>query len=172
MQEQEVVVIVDYNPDWPAMYEQEKVRILAIIGNHVVDIQHAGSTAIEGLAAKPVIDILIGVADLLLVERTVEPLQGLGYVYKGENGIARRHFFYRNVAGKRAFHIHMMETNHDEWNKMRLFRDYLRLHSEDARHYGDLKRELATQYGEDRVGYTDAKASFVEAILVKAALAD
>ena len=172
MQEQEPVVIVDYNPDWPAMYEQEKERIVVVIGNHIKDIQHIGSTSIAELAAKPVIDIMIGISDLALVEQCVEPLQKLGYIYMGEHGIPHRHFFYRDVAGKRAYHIHMMETNHDQWYKMLVFRDYLRLHPEDARAYGELKKELARQYGSDSEGYIDAKASFVEAILVKALLAE
>ena len=168
----EPVIIVDYDPQWPVRYEAERERIVAAIGNFIDDIQHIGSTAVPDLAAKPVIDILVIVPSLAQVESCVAPLQNLGYEYKGENGIPGRHFFVKKEQGLRAFHLHMCEANHSTATQCIVFRDFLRLHPVDAQAYGELKKSLATQHGTDRAGYTDAKQTFVEAMLVKATLED
>jgi GrpB-like predicted nucleotidyltransferase (UPF0157 family) len=173
----EPVVIVDYNPGWPTIYEEEKALVLAAIGEYIEEIHHVGSTAVPGLGAKPIIDMMIGIPDLALVEKCVQPLQSLGYEYLGEYGIPGRHYFRKPPGpfasfAQRTHHIHMMETNHSEWRKHTLFRDYLRTHPEDAHQYEELKRELAVKFGSDRDAYTDAKTPFIEAILVKAALGE
>jgi GrpB-like predicted nucleotidyltransferase (UPF0157 family) len=167
----EEVVIVDYNPRWPARYEEEKASILALIGEYVVGIHHVGSTSVPGLGAKPIIDVMIGIRDLAFVENCVSPLQSLEYEYLGEYGIPGRHYFRKPAAGgieHRTHHIHMMQTDHSQWRRHLLFRDYLRSHPEDAKRYEFLKRELAIRFGADREGYTDAKTEFVEDILAKA----
>ena len=92
------ITLVEYDPAWPARFEEERSRILGVAGAYIEDVQHVGSTSVPGLGAKPVIDILIGLRDISLVEQCVEPLQALGYEYLGENGIPERHFF-RNPAG-------------------------------------------------------------------------
>lgn len=166
------VIIVDYDPQWPQMYEEERARILAAIGDYVDDIQHVGSTAIPGMAAKPIIDMVIIVSSLVVVEHCVTPLEQLGYTYMGENGIPARHFFVKWADGRRVAHIHMMQADHIEVNREMLFRDYLRQNAQDAQEYAELKKSLAAQYRDDRGSYTDGKASFVEAILVKASLDD
>jgi GrpB-like predicted nucleotidyltransferase (UPF0157 family) len=167
----EEVLIVDYNQRWPALYEEEKASILALIGEYVVDIHHVGSTSIPGLGAKPIIDIMIGVRDLAFVEHCVLSLQSLGYAYLGEYGIPGRHYFRKPAGGgiqDRTHHIHMMRTDHSQWRRHLLFRDFLRSHPEDAKRYDLLKRELAARFGADRDGYTDAKTEFIEGILAKA----
>ncbi len=168
----EPVIIVDYDPQWPVRYEAERERIVAAIGNFIDDIQHIGSTAVPDLAAKPVIDILVIVPSLAQVESCVAPLQNLGYEYKGENGIPDRHFFVKKEQGLRAFHLHMCKADHSTATQCIVFRDFLRLHSVDAQAYGELKKSLAAQHGADRESYTDAKKTFVEAMLVKATLED
>src|SRR5260370_17787049 len=87
------IVIADYSPAWPAMFEEERARILDVAGDHIDDIQHVGSTSVAGLGAKPIIDIMIGLRDLSHVEQFVQPLRQLGYGYLGEHGIPERHFF-------------------------------------------------------------------------------
>ena len=167
----EKVVIVDYNPGWPALYEEEKASILALIGEYVVGIHHVGSTSVPELGAKPIIDIMIGIPDLAFVDRCVPLLQSLGYEYLGEYGIPGRHYFRKPAVGgieHRTHHIHMMQTNHSQWRRHLQFRDYLRSHPEDAKRYELLKRELAVRFGADRDGYTDAKTEFIEDILAKA----
>ena|SRR5579872_5938727 len=168
----EPIIIVDYDPQWPVRYEEERKRIVAAIGDFIEYIQHVGSTAVPELAAKPVIDMLVIVPSLTQVESCVPPLQNLGYEYLGEHGITDRHFFVKKEQGLRAFHLHMCEADHSIATQCIVFRDFLRLHPVDAHEYGELKKSLAAQHGTDREGYTDAKKTFVEAILVKAALED
>jgi len=166
------VVIVDYNPQWPQMYEDERARIQNAIGPYLVDIQHVGSTSIPGLSAKPIIDILPVIRDISLVSQCVEPLAALDYAYFGEYGIPGRHYFRKPAditSQPHTFHLHVLEKGHDQWAMMLLFREYLRLHPEATQHYDTLKRELAAHYGSDRVGYTDAKEFFVKSI-VRAAI--
>ncbi|MCH8993496.1 MAG: GrpB family protein [Chloroflexi bacterium] len=121
------VVIVDYEPNWPAAFEQERARIVAALGNvmeDVVAIEHVGSTAVPGLAAKPIIDIMIGVRKLADGEQSVEPLVGLGYEYLGEYGIPGR--FYFRKGSPRSHHVHLVHHNSDFWERHLLFRDLLR----------------------------------------------
>jgi GrpB-like predicted nucleotidyltransferase (UPF0157 family) len=171
----EPIIIVNYNPAWPRLYEEEKMHILDFIGEYIEEIQHVGSTSVPDLGAKPIIDIMIGIRNLSLVDKCVQPLQSLGYEYLGEFGIPGRHYFRKPPAAltrRRTHHVHMVETNHDGWRKTLLFRDYLRTHLEDARQYEVLKRALAKQFGSDGEGYTDAKTEFIEAVLAKATLGE
>ncbi len=171
----EPVVVVEYDLNWPVRYDAEKTCILEVIGAYIEDIQHVGSTSVPGLGAKPIIDIMIGIHDLSLVEKCVQPLENLGYEYLSEFGIPGRHYFRKppdTVSTLRTHHIHMVERNHREWRKHLLFRDYLRNHPEDARQYYLLKKALADKFGSDREGYTDAKTDFIQAILAKAALGE
>jgi GrpB-like predicted nucleotidyltransferase (UPF0157 family) len=166
------LIIVEYDPTWPTQFKEEKARILAISNDHIEDIQHIGSTSVPGLGAKPIIDIMIGLRDLSLVEPCVEPLQQLGYGYLGERGIPERHFFRKpdnNSWIGRTHQIHMVVIGSDFWRRHLLFRDYLRLHPQDAQEYYSLKKDLAQQFGATE-HYTDAKTSFIEAIIAKAAL--
>jgi GrpB-like predicted nucleotidyltransferase (UPF0157 family) len=170
------VIVIEYDPDWPALYKQEQIRILAAIGEYIDDIQHVGSTSVPGLGAKPIIDIMIALPDLMLVERCVQPMLQLGYEYLGEFGLPGRHYFHKPAGPvvtqnmQHTHHVHMVQTGSDRWNKHIVFRDYLRLHPEDAQQYYLLKKELADRFGADREGYTDAKTSFVQSILEKASL--
>ena len=171
----EPVIIVDYNPAWPRLYEEERTRILNAIGGFIEDIQHVGSTSVPGLGAKPIIDIMIGIHKLSLVNKCVQPLQSLGYDYRGESGIPGRYYFrkpLKALTSHRTHHIHMVKTNHDGWKRNILFRDYLLTHPEDSKQYEALKRALAKQFGSDREGYTDAKTEFIETVLVKATLGE
>ena len=165
------IVIVEYDPAWPALFEAEKAPILAVAGDHIDDIQHVGSTSIAGLGAKPIIDIMVGLHDLSRVENCVQPLQSIDYRYCGEYGIPERHYF-RKPAGASSnqvrHDVHMVVKGSDFWRRQLLFRDYLRLHAEDAQEYYLLKKELAEKFGSDHAGYTDAKTSFIEAVLTKA----
>ena len=135
----------------------------------MVTIEHVGSTSIPGLAAKPVIDILVGVTSLAAGEQAVPALEALGYEYRGENGIPGRLYFCKGVVRyRRTHHLHMVETGHEQWRPMLSFRDYLRAHPDEARHYEALKRNLAAQFRDNRQAYTDGKEHFVKAILGKA----
>jgi GrpB-like predicted nucleotidyltransferase (UPF0157 family) len=167
----EPVEIVDYDPDWPAAFEREKERLLACLpGDLVVRIEHFGSTAVPGLAAKPIIDLLVEVTDLEAVrERAVPILESQGYEHFwrptfGDAGEPFYAWFIKRdpASGRRTHHIHMVEGDFaSHWDRL-LFRDYLIAHPDVAAQYGALKRRLAAEASTDRVGYTEAKGDFIQ----------
>ena len=163
------VMIVDYDPQWPILYEEEKARILDVIGHKVVAIEHIGSTAVPGLGAKPIIDIMVAVRHLADAEESVKPLQSIGYEYvpEHEDSIPERRYFCKGPPEAHR-HLHMVERTSDFWERHLLFRDYLRAHPKVARQYYKLKRQLAAKWGPDRHVYTDAKTSFIESIITRA----
>jgi GrpB-like predicted nucleotidyltransferase (UPF0157 family) len=164
------IVIVDYNPRWPIMYEEEKALILGAIGHIIADIEHIGSTSVPWLGAKPIIDIMIGLHRLDDAVECIPRLEGIGYTYvpEFEARVPERRFFRKGPDAARSHHIHMVERASAFWADHILFRNYMRTHEEDAMLYLLLKKELAARFGSNRQGYNDAKASFVEAILSKA----
>jgi len=162
----EAVTVVDYDPRWPALFEEEKARILAAIGHLVIDVQHVGATSVPGCGGKPVVDIMVGVSDLTVGERCIRPLVDLEYEYKGEQGIPGRLYFGKGQP--RTHRLHMVRIDGDFWLDLILFRDYLRAHAQAAKEYYRLKKELAARFGEDREGYTEAKSPFIHSVLAKA----
>jgi GrpB-like predicted nucleotidyltransferase (UPF0157 family) len=134
----------------------------------VLGIEHFGSTAVPGLAAKPIIDILIAVMSLARAKATlVEPITSLGYVYWAENPKTDRMFFVKGMppyGERRTHHVHITEPDGEMWRRRLAFRDYLRARPDEARRYEALKRDLAVRYPTDREGYTNAKTEFVEAV--------
>jgi GrpB-like predicted nucleotidyltransferase (UPF0157 family) len=164
------VIIVEYNPQWLALYEEEKERILCLIGDKVVTIEHIGSTAVLGLGAKPIIDIMVAVQRLADAEECIELLTSIGYEYhpEGEVGFPERRFFHKGAPEAPTYHLNMVELTSDFWERHLLFRDFLRAHPEVAGHYYQLKKELAAKYGSDREGYTEAKTPFIEPVVARA----
>lgn len=168
------VEIVDYDPQWPVLYEEEKGRILDIIGRRIVAIEHVGSTAVPGLAAKPIIDIIVAVRHLIDAGECIKPLQSIGYEYvpEFEVEIPERRFFRKGPPEARTQHIHMIELTSEFWERHLLFRDYLRSHPDVAQQYYQLKKELAARYGSDRKAYAEAKTLFIESIVAKSRTAE
>jgi GrpB-like predicted nucleotidyltransferase (UPF0157 family) len=162
------VEIVEYDAGWPDAYERERALIATTLGELATGIEHMGSTAVPGLGAKPIIDIMVGVRSLADGEECVGPLEGLGYEYKGEFGIPRRLYFRKMRAGRRSHQIHLVELGRDFWERHLLFRDYLREHGQAAREYEELKVRLAAEFRTDREGYTEAKTEFIEGVMAKA----
>jgi GrpB-like predicted nucleotidyltransferase (UPF0157 family) len=161
--------IVDYDATWPLLFESARAEILQAVGPHIECVEYVGSTSVEGLAAKPIIDIQVGVRDWDDAKVTIAPLVECGWIYRGERGIPRRHFFgKRNASNQRTHHLHMLEVAGPHWNEMLVFRDYLRTHRDAAAAYAELKRALATRAFADRGEYTDAKAPFIQRILALA----
>ena len=163
------VIIVDYNPDWPARYQAESARIFLAIEPWVAAIEHIGSTSVPGLGAKPIIDIMVGIHSLDDASHCIEPLRALGYQYhpEFEDSLPERRYFNRGPRDDH-YHLHMVELDGGFWERHLLFRDYLMSHPETAQEYERLKRELAAQYRDDRSGYTDAKTEFITSIEQKA----
>jgi GrpB-like predicted nucleotidyltransferase (UPF0157 family) len=171
----EHVDIVPYNPQWPALFLQEKNHLLACLPSELIGrIEHFGSTAVPGLAAKPIIDILVEVPNLEETKRRVVPIlasQAYEYFWRPSWGNDTPPFYAwfikRNSEGNRTHHIHMVEPEFEHWERL-LFRDYLIEYPEVAREYEALKIGLMKKYRNDRVAYTKAKTDFIGAVTQKA----
>jgi len=164
------VVIVDFDRRWPALYERARAELLTAVGPWLVAVEHVGSTAVPGLAAKPVIDIMAGLRSLGAAAHCIPRLQALGYEYVPpfEAELPERRYFRRNAGAVRTHQVHMVETSSEFWERHLLFRDYLRAHPETAAEYAALKRNLAARFRDQREAYTDAKGPFIRAVEARA----
>lgn len=168
------VIIVGYDPQWPTIYEEEKRRILDVVGNKVLCIEHIGSTAVTGLGAKPIIDIMAGVNDLADADELLPLLREIGYEdVTPEPGNPEWYYCLGKVyRGEKArlqnFHLHLMKFGSETWERHMLFRDFLRIHPEVAQKYDSLKRKMAAKHGFDREGYTKAKTEFIDSVVAQA----
>ena len=163
------IIIADYDPAWPARFEEEREAIVAALGGAaagVVAIEHVGSTSVPGLAAKPIIDIAIGVRQVADAVPCITPIVGLGYKCMGEFGIPGRLYFRKGKP--RSHHLHMVVHQGEFWQDHIGFRDALRGQPDLAQEYARLKRELAAHHVGDRVGYTEAKTPFIQSALARA----
>jgi GrpB-like predicted nucleotidyltransferase (UPF0157 family) len=167
--ERRTVRLVPHVERWHELFDEEEDRLCVAIGEYALAVEHVGSTAICGLSAKPIIDIAVAVREIADAGKCVMLLEQIGYEYRGEQGIAGRHFFGKGKP--RTHHLHMVELSSDFWRNHLLFRDYLRGHREIIAKYERLKRELAHRHKENREAYTEGKAAFIEGVL-KAAYAD
>jgi GrpB-like predicted nucleotidyltransferase (UPF0157 family) len=164
----EEVAVVPYDPRWPAMFERERDHLLSCLpGDLVGRIEHFGSTAVPGLSAKPIVDILVEVISLDETRRRIVPIleaQGYEYFWRPTWGDDVPPFYAwfikRDESGRRTHHIHMVEPDFEHWDRL-LFRDYLIAHPDTAREYDGLKLRLAATHHGDRVAYTEAKTEFV-----------
>lgn len=165
------IVVVDYDPRWVEMYDEDRRAIKRALGDMVRGIEHVGSTSVRGLAAKPIIDILLGVeADDL--DRVIEPLQRMGYEYNPDWEISmprRRYFRRRRGEGTNARHLHVVVHGSDFWVRHLRFRDYLRAHPEVAAEYGRLKKQLAAEE-HGSIEYTFSKTEFIRAVEARAGI--
>ena len=165
------IVIAEYNAAWPMLFEQEREVVGEALGKLVLEIEHIGSTAIPGLPAKPIIDLLVGVRSLGEARScAVKPLVQLGYVYipEYEPWLPDELFFRKGVPGPWTHHVHVMEPGNPRWEGHLRFRDYLRAHPPAAADYAELKKSLAQRFGDDIGAYRDAKDDFVRDVLARA----
>ena len=165
------VIIVDYDSKWPRIFEAEKLNILGVTAGLVIAVEHIGSTSVPGLGAKPIVDIMAGVHTLDEGRQTIGPLTTqLGYEYAPEFEVDMpdRLYFHKHPPVGDQFHLHMVETTGEFWERHLLFRDYLRAHPETAQDYEQLKRRLAEEFRTNREAYTDAKSDFIQSIETKA----
>jgi GrpB-like predicted nucleotidyltransferase (UPF0157 family) len=159
------VVVVEYDPWWPARFDEEKSRIEEVLGSRAIAIEHVGSTAVPGLGAKPIIDIMVGVPDLGgAFAGCSAALQGIGYLYVPRR-LPDRHFFHRGPWGARTHHLHLTEFGGAMWERYLLFRDYLRTHPDVARQYFEFKRQVAARPNIDRPAYNAAKRPFIDGVI-------
>lgn len=157
------VVVEPHNPDWARKFDQESRQILRVLGPAGVAIHHIGSTAIPGIYAKPIIDILVEAISVDAVDSRTEAMAALGCEAMGEFGLPRRRYFRKdNGAGIRQYQVHAFAAASMDIARHIAFRDFLRTHSELAQQYSELKRRLATQHRWDIQGYMDGKDSFIK----------
>jgi GrpB-like predicted nucleotidyltransferase (UPF0157 family) len=164
----ERIELVDYDPSWPSLYEAEVARVAAFfLPGSILRVEHIGSTAVPGLAAKPIVDILVGVDDFGFVVNDVAlRMEAAGYDYFlrpafEDDGPRYPWFIGRDQSGRRISHIHVARVDDDsQWDRV-LFRDRLRRHPDVAREYATLKHHLAARFSDDREAYTLAKTAFI-----------
>ncbi len=163
-------MVVPYDSDWPRQFEWERALLAQVFSGTRVAIEHVGSTAVPGLAAKPIIDIMAGVSALSEVESRIPVLESRGYEYvpEYESQLPERRYFRKPPTGPRTHHLHAVTRDSSFWRSHLLFRDYLRAHPDAAAAYLELKAHLASRHGTDRVAYTEGKSAFVESVLKRA----
>ena len=165
--------VVPYDPRWPGAFEAEALRLRQALGVLAVRIDHHGSTAVPGLAAKPIIDIQVSVAALQPLAGYGEPLRTIGYLHVPDPDDAFCPFFHRPSRWPHTHHIHVVQAGGAEERRTLAFRDYLCAHRDAAREYEQLKQDLARQLvpvdRESREAYARAKTAFIERIIAQAA---
>lgn len=164
---QDPIVVVPYDPAWPIRFRIEAQLVQVAMSAQRPAIEHIGSTSVPGLAAKPVIDMLVGVPSLDAFEAYVDRLSNYGYEYipEYERALPDRRFFKRMVRGVRTHHAHVVEVNGLYWKRYLKFRNHLRADGWLAARYAEVKRRLARRFPNDRDAYTNGKTGFVEAVL-------
>jgi GrpB-like predicted nucleotidyltransferase (UPF0157 family) len=164
----ETVSLVEPIAGWAEQAAGERDQLLDLLAPWLVDdVHHVGSTAVPGLPAKPIIDLMAGVRSLDDAPGVAPVLEPHGWNYVAPELDARpwRRFFVKVAAGRRVAHLHLLEPTAPRWAEQLRFRDRLRVSPELAREYAELKRRLAEQFAGDREGYTEGKAAFVQRVL-------
>jgi GrpB-like predicted nucleotidyltransferase (UPF0157 family) len=163
------IALAEYDPDWPVMYAREADRIRATLASLAIQVEHVGSTSVPGLAAKPIIDIMLVVPDSADEAAYVPALAAAGYVLQNREP---DWFEHRLLKGPDAdINLHVFSAGTSEIDRMVLFRDWLRSHDADRDAYLNVKRELANRTWRHVQHYADAKTSVVQQVLTRAAAA-
>jgi GrpB-like predicted nucleotidyltransferase (UPF0157 family) len=170
------VVLVDYDPEWINIFAQLKVAIEKPLGDLVLSMEHIGSTSVPGLAAKPIIDLVIVIRSYQDLQAVIAKLSDLGYFYQGDKGIPQREAFGRHDdmvpwdgSGRHwmEHHLYVCPVDSVELTRQITFRDHLQAHTDDLLRYDYLKRSLAVSFRNDREAYTNGKSDFIEEILTR-----
>ena len=165
------VIVVPYNEIWRTEFEQIKEELLSVMGDCIIAIEHVGSTSIEGLAAKPIIDIDVIIKDYSSFEDVKDRLAQIGYTHEGDLGIKDREAFkYKGKSHLIKHHLYVCPEYCDELKNHLTFRDYLRSNPEDRDWYGEVKTLAAERYSDDVDGYMNAKSSCISEIINKCTL--
>ena len=161
------VALAPHDDAWASEYRLAADQLMGIIGDNIIEIHHVGSTAIKGIAAKPILDIAIVIKNVEILN--VSGMEAAGYEYRGDAGVPGRHFFVRRVNGEiSTHHVHCYLEGNDNYESLVLFAGFLNANPEYARQYNDLKLELARQFPDDRGAYGEAKTAFIEKVAVLA----
>ena len=166
--QEEPVQLAAYDSNWPALFEAERLLLESALEPWLVgSIEHIGSTAVPGLIAKPVIDIMAGIRDLEAALPARDAASALGYMYFPYRQ-REMHWFCKPSPAYRTHHLHLVPVDSSLWRERLAFRDYLRSSPETAMAYAELKRDLAVRYEFDREAYTGGKSDFVKVVLRRA----
>ncbi|HEX3920446.1 MAG TPA: GrpB family protein [Caulobacteraceae bacterium] len=162
-----IVEICDWTPEWAAEFRVRAAALRQALGEWALRIDHIGSTSVEGLAAKPIVDIQVSIAEFEPMDALVQAMAAAGYVWRADNPELTKRYF-RETAGAKRCHVHIRLAG--AWNEQwaLLFRDYLRTHPAAAADYEAVKRALAAEHAHDRHTYTEAKADFLWATIREA----
>ncbi len=158
------IIVVEYDPAWPATFDDLRARVCTVVGDLALAIEHMGSTAVPGLAAKPIIDMIVVLPSADDVPQAIERLATLGYVHRGNLGIEGREAFSSPLELP-AHHLYVCPAGSLGLLNPLAVRDYLRTHPEMARAYGDLKKSLAAEFPHDIDSYVSGKTDFILSIL-------
>jgi len=158
--------LMAYDPGWPAQFERDAARIRAVLGERVLLLEHVGSTSVPGLSAKPLIDIILAVADTADEASYVPDMEAAGYVLRVREPDWYEHRLFKGP--DTDVNVHVFPAGCPEIDRMLLFRDHLRANGEDRRLYEETKRELAQRTWKYTQHYADAKSAVVEEILSRA----
>src|SRR5829696_2305345 len=158
------VRVVDHDPAWPALAEAELRRITDALGDATVRLEHVGSTAVPGLAAKPIVDLQLSVGDIEARERYVAPLEAIGYLFVPAPESPDYHFFAKPPERPRTYHLHVCEAGSTHEFRHVAVRDFLRADAAEAARYAALKRQVAARHPQDRLAYIEGKSAYVTAL--------
>jgi GrpB-like predicted nucleotidyltransferase (UPF0157 family)/8-oxo-dGTP pyrophosphatase MutT (NUDIX family) len=163
-----LVHLKNYDPTWPIRFAEERQRLVEVLDPWMAGpIEHVGSTAVPGLLAKPIIDIMVAVRTLEDSRPAIDALRGLGYGYFPHRADVM-HWFCKPSPWFRTHHLHLVPFRSPLWTERIVFRDHLRTHPRTASEYAALKARLAEVHGSDREAYTEAKGPFIQRILAVA----
>jgi GrpB-like predicted nucleotidyltransferase (UPF0157 family) len=160
------IVLADYDPGWPVLYEREAARVRAVLGDRVRLLEHVGSTSVPGLPAKAIVDILLAVADSADEPAYVPSMEAGGYVLRIREPDWHEHRLFKGP--DTDINLHVFSDGSSEIDRMLAFRDRLRTHADERRRYEDTKRELAARHWVYVQDYADAKGEVVERIIARA----
>lgn len=160
-----IVELEEFNDNWKNEYLEEEKLLKEVLSDRIVSIHHVGSTAIKGLKAKPIIDILMVVKDLDIILELEKLLKDYDYTNRGPQGVLDRYLFVKGPDDARTHYIHIVLPESNTYYNQILFRDYLNKYPEYVKKYCDLKQELALKYADNRKMYTASKSEFINDVI-------
>ncbi len=155
-----IVEVKPYDEQWVSIFEEESYKLHEVFGSEIIEVHHIGSTSVNGLRAKPIIDIMPVVRDINRIDEFNTAMVAIGYEPKGENGIAERRYFQKG-GDNRTHHVHIYEWGNTEIERHLAFRNYLRAHPDVASKYGNLKEKLSQRFPYDIESYIKGKEQLV-----------
>lgn len=160
-----MVELKEYTEEWADLYHEEKLRISDALTGQIFEIQHIGSTAVKGMSAKPIIDIMVGINDKIFFDAVGGKLETLGYDCLGDCGRPERIFFVKNEMDYTTHHLHLVMKDSCYWTDNLLFRDYLLNNLKAADEYKKLKQDIARRYPDSRMIYRIMKSEYVQNVI-------